>query len=112
MPCATFRAFPAGSHHPRFAASRLIDRTNVAALIPCYFEAKRIRDVAARVKEQLDVVLVVDDGSTDETEREARAAGVEVIRHTVNQGKGAAIKTGLRALAERGRVGIRADPRR
>jgi glycosyltransferase involved in cell wall biosynthesis len=79
----------------------VIDRTNVAALIPCYFEAKRIRDVAARVKQQLDTVLVVDDGSTDGTESEAKAAGVEVIRHTVNQGKGAAIKSGLRALAER-----------
>jgi len=79
----------------------VIDRTNVAALIPCYFEAKRIREVAARVKEQLDRVLVVDDGSTDETESEARSAGVEVMRHTVNQGKGAAIKTGLRNLAER-----------
>ena len=79
----------------------MIDRTNVAALIPCYFEAKRIRDVAARVKQQLDNVLVVDDGSTDGTEAEAKAAGVEVVRHSVNQGKGAAIKTGLRALAER-----------
>lgn len=97
---ATFRAFPQaavalGSHFP------VIDRTNVAALIPCYFEAKRIRDVAVRVKQQLDTVLVVDDGSTDGTESEARAAEVEVVRHTVNQGKGAAIKTGLRALAER-----------
>jgi len=79
----------------------VIHRTNVAALIPCYFEAKRIRDVVARVKQQLDTVLVVDDGSTDQTESEAQAAGVEVVRHTVNQGKGAAIKTGLRALAAR-----------
>ena len=78
-----------------------IDRTNVAALIPCYFEAQRIRDVAARARVQLDTVLVVDDGSTDGTESEARAAGVEVIRHAVNQGKGAAIKTGLRELSAR-----------
>ncbi|HEY3900653.1 MAG TPA: glycosyltransferase family 2 protein [Chthoniobacter sp.] len=79
----------------------MIDRTNVTALIPCYFEAKRIRDVAARVRQQVDHVLVVDDGSTDGTESEAKAAGVEVIRHSVNQGKGAAIKTGLRTLADR-----------
>lgn len=78
-----------------------IDRTNVAALIPCYFEEKHIREVAARALAQLDTVLVVDDGSTDGTERAARAAGVEVIRHPVNQGKGAAIKTGLRELSAR-----------
>ncbi len=79
----------------------VIDRTNVAALIPCYFEERFIRDVATRVKTQLDTVLVVDDGSTDATETNARAAGVEVIRHSVNQGKGAAIKTGLKMLSER-----------
>ena len=79
----------------------MIDRTNVAALIPCYFEEKRIREVAARARAQLDNVLVVDDGSTDSTETEARAVGVEVIRHTVNQGKGAAIKTGLKHLVAR-----------
>lgn len=78
-----------------------IDRANVAALIPCYFEEKHIREVAVRAHAQLDTVLVVDDGSTDGTEREARAAGVEVIRHPVNQGKGAAIKTGLRDLTAR-----------
>jgi glycosyltransferase involved in cell wall biosynthesis len=78
-----------------------LDRTNVAALIPCYFEERFIRDVATRVKAQLDTVLVVDDGSTDGTETNARASGAEVIRHSVNQGKGAAIKTGLKVLSER-----------
>ena len=82
----------------------MIDRTNVAALIPCYFEEKHVRDVACRVRAQLDTVLVVDDGSTDRTAEEARAAGVEVIRHDVNQGKGAAIKTGLRELGARDRI--------
>ncbi len=79
----------------------VINRTNVAALIPCYFEERFIADVAARVKAQLDTVLVVDDGSTDGTEGQALSTGVEVIRHPVNQGKGAAIKTGLRVLSER-----------
>lgn len=77
------------------------DRRNVAALIPCYFEEKHIRDVAGRTRAQLESVLVVDDGSTDKTSDEARAVGVEVIRHEKNQGKGAAIKTGLRALTSR-----------
>lgn len=79
----------------------MIDRTNVAALIPSYFEGRRIQDVARRVRAQLEHVLVVDDGSTDATASEAAAAGVEVIRHEQNAGKGAAIKTGLRALLQR-----------
>ncbi len=79
-------------------------RANVAALIPCYFEEKHIREVAGAAKAQLDLVLVVDDGSTDLTSEEAHAAGVEVIKHEKNAGKGAAIKTGLRALLDRAGV--------
>ena len=81
-----------------------IDRSNTAALIPCYFEEKHVQDIARRTRVQLDQVLVVDDGSTDATEAEARASGAEVIRHSTNQGKGAAIKTGLRELSGRASV--------
>jgi glycosyltransferase involved in cell wall biosynthesis len=77
-------------------------RANVAALIPAYFEEKHIRDVAGRTRLQVDRVLVVDDGSTDHTSQEAKAANVEVLRHEKNAGKGAAIKTGLRALLAQG----------
>jgi glycosyltransferase involved in cell wall biosynthesis len=46
-------------------------------------------------------VLVVDDGSTDETARVAEAAGARVMRQTPNQGKGAALRNGFRnALTE------------
>ena len=79
----------------------MIDRTNVAALIPAYFEEKHIADVARRACAQLDTVLVVDDGSTDATEAEARTTPAQVIRHAQNAGKGAAIKTGLRELTAR-----------
>ena len=78
------------------------DRTNVAALIPAYYEEAHIQTVARRTLAQLDHVLVLDDGSTDKTAEEARKAGSEVIRHDRNQGKGAAIKTGLRELTARG----------
>jgi len=80
-------------------AGAAFDRTNVAALIPAYFEGRQIADVAQRTRAQLNRVLVIDDGSTDATEAEARRGGAEVLRHAVNQGKGAAIKTGLRKLS-------------
>lgn len=85
----------------RMTAQPTANRANVAALIPCYFEEKKIHEVAAAAKAQLDLVLVVDDGSSDRTSDEARAAGIEVIKHEKNAGKGAAIKTGLRALLDR-----------
>lgn len=78
------------------------DRTNVAALIPAYFEEAQIQAVARRTLAQLDHVLVLDDGSTDHTAAEARKAGAEVIRHEQNKGKGAAVKTGFRELMARG----------
>lgn len=78
----------------------MIDRTNVAALIPCYGEERHIGEVVRRTLGELGRVLVVDDGSPDATAARAGEAGAEVLRHDRNQGKGAAIKTGLRALAE------------
>jgi glycosyltransferase involved in cell wall biosynthesis len=82
--------------------SDFANRANVAALIPAYREENHIFDVAKRVLAQLDHVLILDDGSPDATAEKARDAGAEVISHEVNRGKGAAIKTGLRVLSERG----------
>ena len=77
------------------------DPAKVAALIPAYREAAHIEGVVRRVRAQLSHVLVVDDGSPDETAQQARQAGAEVIVHPKNRGKGAAIKTGFKALLER-----------
>ena len=74
----------------------------VAALIPAYCEQRFIADVVTRTRAQLPETLVVDDGSPDRTAACAREAGAEVVVHEVNQGKGMAIQTGLRALVERG----------
>jgi glycosyltransferase involved in cell wall biosynthesis len=79
-----------------------VNRTTVAALIPAYCEEKHIGDVVTRTLNQVDHVLVVDDGSNDATAANARAAGAEVIVHERNRGKGEAIKAGLRYWLERG----------
>jgi glycosyltransferase involved in cell wall biosynthesis len=70
-------------------------RSQTAAVIPAYQDEKHIGDIVSRTREQLDHVLVIDDGSTDQTARRAREAGAKVIVHDQNRGKGEAIKTGL-----------------
>ncbi|PYK18475.1 MAG: hypothetical protein DME55_06635 [Verrucomicrobia bacterium] len=70
-------------------------RSQTAAIIPAYQDENHIGDIVRRTRERLDHVLVVDDGSTDQTAQRAREAGAEVITHNQNRGKGDAIKTGL-----------------
>lgn len=74
----------------------------IAALIPAFREERHIAEVVRRALRQIGTVLVVDDGSPDATAQSAREAGAEVIVHAQNAGKGAAIKTGFKALYERG----------
>ncbi len=74
----------------------------VAALIPAYREARHIAAVVRATLPHADEVWVVDDGSPDDTAAVAEAAGARLVRHPANLGKGAAIKTGLAALRERG----------
>lgn len=67
-------------------------------VIPAYNEGTVIASVIQDVqKEGWKDILVVDDGSTDSTYQEAKKAGAIVLRHTLNRGKGAAVKTGFDA---------------
>jgi glycosyltransferase involved in cell wall biosynthesis len=74
---------------------------NVLALIPAYNEAGRVTGVIAGARPQLPV-LVVDDGSADDTAARAESAGATVVRQTPNQGKGVALKTGFRWALDHG----------
>lgn len=67
-------------------------------LIPAFNEADTIGQVIPQLRAlyaQAEI-LVVDDGSTDETARIAQAASARVLRHPYNKGNGASVKTGLR----------------
>src|SRR5882724_5227828 len=69
-----------------------------SVVIPAFNEADSIRVVVrdlAAAAPWLEI-LVVDDGSIDETGAQAAAAGARVIRHPYNKGNGAAVKTGIR----------------
>jgi glycosyltransferase involved in cell wall biosynthesis len=64
-------------------------------IIPAYREQGRIGAVVHDVKAYIDCVVVVDDGSADNTAAEAAAAGAIVIKHDENSGKGVALETGF-----------------
>lgn len=74
----------------------------VAVVIPAFREAAAIAEVVRGARRHVSSVLVVDDCSPDATAEQARAAGATVLRHPVNRGKGAALKTGFAWLAEQG----------
>lgn len=75
----------------------------ISVVIPAYNEAQIIGEVVAQVTAVLQSssysfeVIVIDDGSSDETALEASRAGAKVLRHPYNIGNGAAIKSGIRA---------------
>ncbi len=72
----------------------------VSVVIPAFQEERSIGSVVRDVRQVLGQdaeILVVDDGSTDGTAREAEAAGAVVLSHPYNIGNGASVKTGLRA---------------
>lgn len=75
------------------------------AVIPAYQEGPRIAAVVEASRRYLPVV-VVDDGSTDDTAERAAAAGAHVIRQVPNQGKGAALRAGFRYALETGAVAV------
>jgi glycosyltransferase involved in cell wall biosynthesis len=76
--------------------------SDVAVLIPALNCAATIGRVVSGARRYVPDVLVVSDGSADTTSAEARAAGARVVEHSRTQGKGAALLTGMRALAATG----------
>jgi len=71
----------------------------VAAVIPAFNEESTIGEIASTLcrVDAIDEVIVVSDGSEDQTAARARGAGAKVIEHPANRGKAAAMKTGFEA---------------
>jgi len=67
----------------------------ILAVIPCFNEERSIGSLVIKTRRFVDEVLVIDDGSNDETARIAEELGATVIRHPKNLGKSAGIKTGF-----------------
>ena len=79
----------------------------VAVIIPAKDEEDRIGATirASRAIPFVDLVVVVDDGSEDDTLHAARTAGATVVRHSVNRGKASAMETGASVVAMRDTAG-------
>ena len=76
---------------------------HVAVVIPAKDEAERVAATvrACRAVPRVDLVVVVDDGSTDATQDHARSAGAVTVRHSVSRGKASALETGASVVAMR-----------
>jgi len=76
-------------------------RISVLAGIAAYNEARYVGSIVLQARQYVDEVIVVDDGSTDNTARVAELAGATVIRHAENRGKGTAIQSILTEARKR-----------
>jgi glycosyltransferase involved in cell wall biosynthesis len=76
--------------------------TQCTAVIPCLNEARNIASVVIAARRVAPTVLVIDDGSKDDTSVLAKRAGAEVLRHDSPRGKGAALQAGWEHARERG----------
>lgn len=83
---------------------------DVFIIMPAFNEGPAIGDVIAGLLSDYPRVVVVDDGSVDDTAERALAAGAVVLRHPLNRGQGAALQTGLDyALAQGARYVVTFD---
>lgn len=82
------------------------DASSVWIVIPALNEARTIGDVVTPLRANGWRVVVVDDGSSDGTSEAARSAGAVVLRHAVNLGQGAGLRTGLAYVQREAATGI------
>lgn len=75
-------------------------RSDVCVVIPVFNEEVVIGDVVRSIRAVYPVVVCVDDGSNDRSSDEVEAAGGVLVKHPVNLGQGAALRTGLEFAME------------
>jgi glycosyltransferase involved in cell wall biosynthesis len=84
------------------ASNQAVGGLKVFCVIPAWNEGKNLPAVLEQVKPLVYETVVVDDGSTDETYKLAEASGVTALRHIINRGQGAALRTGTEYALEAG----------
>jgi glycosyltransferase involved in cell wall biosynthesis len=73
----------------------VLERMKICVIIPAHNESREISRLVKEVKELTPDILVVDDGSTDNTAGIASAAGAEVLKNQINTGKGSCLRKGF-----------------
>jgi len=81
-------------------SSAEVYKPRIVAAIPCFNEERFIGSVVAKARNYADTVVVIDDGSTDDSARIADTAGAQVYRHEHNRGYGAAIDSAFEKARE------------
>ena len=79
---------------------KLSSHPALVVIIPAYNESRFIGSIILQARRFANQVIVIDDGSTDDTAWIARSAGASVVCHESNQGKGAALNTGFHAARQ------------
>ena len=83
----------------------MLTNRSISIILPAFNEEKTIYDIIRRIPPDITSnlsIIVIDDGSTDNTSKEAQRTGVYVFRHRRNLGVGVAMKTGVKASLENG----------
>jgi polyprenyl-phospho-N-acetylgalactosaminyl synthase len=78
------------------------DNRSIFVIIPCYNEAKVIRNTVTGVLEKGYTVVIVDDCSKDGSKKQLAGLPVYYLRHRVNMGQGAALQTGIEFAKRKG----------
>ena len=90
----------------QITAAVVLDRHNVAAVIPALNEALRIREVVEGALGACDHVIVIDDGSDDDTAAKIADLPITLLRHPQRMGKGASLRDGFREAERLGMAAV------
>lgn len=82
--------------------TRVTSLAEIVVVMPAFNEGMGLSAVVRQTIQKFPNLILIDDGSTDDTAAQAAAAGAFVIRHPVNLGQGAALQTGFTWALERG----------
>lgn len=105
------KTLPFGKQRPQNSGTKLVEVPNersikrVSIVIPAYNEELAVSQTIQEIQETFEntdiipEIIIVDDGSKDQTARKAKMAGARVIQHRSNRGYGASLKTGIIAAS-------------